>query len=58
MFHKGFSTVACMDFDDRSVIAACKAYGMTGVEVRLGENGSVFGLTDENDLQKMTKTKL
>ncbi len=53
MFHKGFSTVACMDFDDRSVIAACKAYGMTGVEVRLGENGSVFGLTDENDLQKM-----
>ena len=53
MFHKGFSTVACMDFDDRSVIAACKAHDMTGVEVRLGDNGSVFGLTDENDLQKM-----
>jgi len=26
---------------------------IAGVEVRLGENGSVFGLTDENDLQKM-----
>lgn len=53
MFHKGFSTVACMDLDDRLVIAACKVHGMTGVEVRLGDNGSVFGLTDENDLQKM-----
>lgn len=53
MFHKGFSTVACMDLDDRSVIAACKAYDMTGVEVRLGDNGSVFGLTDKNDLQKI-----
>lgn len=55
MFKKGFSTVACMDLDYKSVIKACKAHGITGVEIRLGSGGSAFGLTDSADLKKMKK---
>ena len=55
MFKKGFSTVACMDLDYKSVIKACKAHGIIGVEIRLGSGGSAFGLTDSADLKKMKK---
>ena len=53
MFKKGFSTVACMDLDYNSIIKACKAHNISGVEVRLDNGGNVFGITDKTDLKHM-----
>ena len=52
-FKKCFSTVACMDADFETVIAACKKYHIAGVEVRLGNDGSVFGMTERADVKKI-----
>lgn len=52
-FKKCFSTVACMDADFETVIAACKKYHIAGVEVRLGNDGSVFGMTEYTDIKRI-----
>lgn len=52
-FKKCFSTVACMSADCETVIAACKKYHIAGVEVRLGNDGSVFGMTKRADVKKI-----
>lgn len=53
MLKKSFSTVACMDMDYKAVIEACKRNEIYGVEVRQGNDGSVFGLSDEAELKAM-----
>lgn len=53
MFKKGFSTVACMNASYGEIIKACLAHNITGVEIRLGDGGSVCGLTESDDLIKM-----
>ena len=51
MFKKCFSTVACIDATFEELLAYADRHGMQGVEIRMGENCSVCGATDEAALK-------
>lgn len=52
---RGFSTLACMQASVEELVEACKKYGMEGVEIRLGKDGSVLGATDKRELTEIRR---
>ena len=54
MMKRAFSTVACMDADWRTVVEAAVAANMCALEIRLTEDGRVFGL-DEEELEEFLR---
>lgn len=54
MMKRAFSTVACMDADWRTVVEAAVAVNMCALEIRLTEDGRVFGL-DEEELEEFLR---
>lgn len=55
MWKKGFSTVACMGTSYEEVIESCVKHSITGVEIRLEDDGSVFGKSSKEDLEQLSK---
>lgn len=46
----GFSTLPCIHLSVEEIISYCKKYKIGGIEVRVGNENSIFGHTDEENL--------
>lgn len=52
---KAFSSVACMKENYKSIVNACVRYGLDGVEIRLGDNNTIFSAKDKATLMEIKK---
>lgn len=50
---KAFSTVACIHAEPEQILESGRRYGMDGVEIRLGEHDSIFGMTDTGRVEAL-----
>ncbi len=55
MLKKAFSTVACMDLACENIIDACLKHNIKGIEIRLGDDGSVCGKTTSEGITEIKK---
>ena len=50
---KAFSTLACMQADYKEIATACKRYGITGVEIRIDDDGGILGKHSPEELRRL-----
>lgn len=55
MLKKAFSTVACMGMDYKTIINACLKYGISGIEIRMDNDGGICGLKEDAELKALAR---
>lgn len=53
---KAFSTLACMQAEYEEIAAACKRYGITGVEIRIDDDGGILGRYSPEEMRSLKES--